>query len=62
MLFDIGNNSDEDDSAIVFGQENLTDCGLSSKLIKHFCSRDEEHIQPIESLKFTGSQQLYSWS
>ncbi|XP_034186224.1 humpty dumpty isoform X1 [Osmia lignaria lignaria] len=44
----------------VFGKENLTDCGFSDELLKHFCSPDPMHIQPVESIKF--SNNLYTWS
>ncbi|KAK3907631.1 Protein downstream neighbor of son-like protein [Frankliniella fusca] len=43
----------------VFGQENLTDCGLSQDNLELFCSSDSNKVQTMESLKF--SHGVYSW-
>lgn len=42
-----------------FGQENLTDCGLSKDNLELFCSSDNNQVQVMESLKF--SHDVYSW-
>ncbi|XP_046492507.1 protein downstream neighbor of son homolog isoform X2 [Neodiprion pinetum] len=44
----------------VFGEENLSDCGFSGKLLQHFCCPDPQRIQILESLKF--SNDGYVWS
>ncbi|XP_066586454.1 protein downstream neighbor of son homolog isoform X2 [Prorops nasuta] len=44
----------------VFGQENLSDCGFSEELLRHFCDPDPKKICTLESLKF--SNNLYTWS
>lgn len=43
----------------VFGQENLSDCGLSKDNLELFCSSDLSQVQLMESLKFSGG--LYTW-
>ena len=43
----------------VFGQENLSDCGLSKDNLELFCSSDISLVQLMESLKF--SDGLYTW-
>ncbi|XP_020283404.1 protein downstream neighbor of son homolog [Pseudomyrmex gracilis] len=44
----------------VFGQENLSDCGLNEDLLSHFCSPDPARIEVVESFKFLNG--LYIWS
>lgn len=44
----------------VFGQENLSDCGFSEKLLNHFCNPDPARIEIFESFKFLNG--LYTWS
>lgn len=43
----------------VFGQENLSDCGLSKNSLEQFCSSDTNQVQLMESLKF--SDGIYTW-
>lgn len=43
----------------VFGQENLSDCGLSKTSLEQFCSSDTNQVQLMESLKF--SDGIYTW-
>ncbi|XP_014479096.1 PREDICTED: protein downstream neighbor of son homolog [Dinoponera quadriceps] len=44
----------------IFGQENLSDCGFSKELLRHFCDPDPARIEVLESLKFSNG--LYTWS
>lgn len=48
--------------AVVFRKENLSDCGLFPKVLKHFCIPDNNYITNVECLKFTSENKSYSWS
>lgn len=46
----------------VFSKENLSECGLNAKVLKHFCSADPAIISNIECLKYSGDNQNFTWS
>ncbi|XP_043486917.1 protein downstream neighbor of son homolog isoform X1 [Polistes fuscatus] len=37
----------------IFGQENLSDCGFNSILLRHFCNPDPTKIELVEGLKYS---------
>ncbi|KAF2898864.1 hypothetical protein ILUMI_07322 [Ignelater luminosus] len=43
----------------VFGEMNLSDCGLNPTILKHFCSSNIEHICNIESIKYNVETKTY---
>lgn len=43
----------------VFGQENLSDCGLSKNTLERFCSSDNSNFHLLESLKYCDGS--YTW-
>ncbi|KAF5307313.1 hypothetical protein FQR65_LT07029 [Abscondita terminalis] len=43
----------------VFGQENLSDCGLTSSILKHFCSPLLKLVQNVDSLKYNPDTKSY---
>ncbi|XP_050310561.1 protein downstream neighbor of son homolog [Anthonomus grandis grandis] len=51
-----------DGGTSIFGKANLSDCGLNSKILKHFCSSDANVVCNVDSLKFSGESKTYSWS
>lgn len=48
--------------AVVFRKENLSDCGLLPKVLKHFCDLKSEHVTNIECLKFTSENKTFTWT
>ncbi|XP_018328269.1 protein downstream neighbor of son homolog isoform X2 [Agrilus planipennis] len=51
-----------DSGSAVFGQVNLSDCGLNSKILKQFCSADSKRVESIDCLKYTAETKTYTWS
>ncbi|XP_028128912.1 protein downstream neighbor of son homolog [Diabrotica virgifera virgifera] len=47
---------------VVFGTENLSDCGLSSDILKHFCAPDKDYVTNVECLKYTSENNTFTWS
>ncbi|VEN62585.1 unnamed protein product, partial [Callosobruchus maculatus] len=47
---------------IVFGKENLSDCGLLPKVLKHFCNPESEYVTHVECLKFDCETKTYTWT
>ncbi|KAB0801771.1 hypothetical protein PPYR_04113 [Photinus pyralis] len=45
----------------VFSKENLSDCGLTSTILKHFCSSEKGLIQNVDSLKYNPEIKSYTW-
>lgn len=52
----------ENKGTIVFGKENLSDCGLLPKVLKHFCAADPKYVTNVECLKYTSDNKTYTWS
>ncbi|KAG5890557.1 hypothetical protein JTB14_028308 [Gonioctena quinquepunctata] len=52
----------ENKGSVVFGKENLSDCGLLPKVLKHFCEPDKNYVTNVECLKYTSENQTYTWS
>lgn len=50
------------EGSVVFSQENLSDCGLKSNILKHFCSEDNKHVTGVEGLKYSSDTISYSWN
>ncbi|XP_023016168.1 humpty dumpty [Leptinotarsa decemlineata] len=48
--------------SMVFGKENLSDCGLLPKVLKHFCAPDQNYVTNVECLKYTSEDKTYTWS
>lgn len=46
----------------VFGQENLSDCGLNLFVLKRFCSPLSDSISNIECLKYSGDTKTFTWT
>lgn len=44
----------------VFEQENLSDCGFNSTLLRHFCSSDPAKVEVLEGIKFSNG--LFTWT
>ncbi|KAK5649805.1 hypothetical protein RI129_000834 [Pyrocoelia pectoralis] len=54
--------SDHDISGFsVFSKENLSDCGLNSSILKHFCSSQKGLVQNVDSLKYNPEMKSYTW-
>ncbi|KAK4881478.1 hypothetical protein RN001_004797 [Aquatica leii] len=51
----------ETSGCTVFGQENLSDCGLTMSILKHFCSPHLKLVQNVESLKYNPDKKSYTW-
>ncbi|CAH1995835.1 unnamed protein product [Acanthoscelides obtectus] len=47
---------------VVFGKENLSDCGLLPKVLKHFCNPDREYVTHVECLKYDCETKTYTWT
>nr|CAI5826402.1 unnamed protein product [Callosobruchus analis] len=47
---------------LVFGKENLSDCGLLPKVLKHFCNPDTEYVTNVECLKYDCETKTYTWT
>ncbi|KAJ8984725.1 hypothetical protein NQ317_004989 [Molorchus minor] len=45
----------------VFSKENLSDCGLLPKVLKHFCAPEPKYLTNFECLKYTGDNKTYTW-
>ncbi|XP_030760161.1 protein downstream neighbor of son homolog [Sitophilus oryzae] len=52
----------EKQGTTVFSKENLSDCGLNSKILKSFCSADPEVLFNLECLKYCGETQTFTWT
>lgn len=52
----------ENTGSVVFGKENLSDCGLLPKVLKHFCSADNNYVTNVECLKYTSENKTFTWS
>ncbi|XP_014228472.1 protein downstream neighbor of son homolog [Trichogramma pretiosum] len=52
--------TDEKLPSMVFGLENLNDCGFNKRLLEHFCNPNPENIQNFDSL--TCENRLYNWT
>lgn len=48
--------------AVVFRKENLSDCGLLPKVLKHFCVPESNYVTNIECLKYISENGTYSWT
>ncbi|XP_060526316.1 protein downstream neighbor of son homolog [Cylas formicarius] len=48
--------------AAIFSKENLSDCGLRSTILKHFCSANEEMTCNIECLKYCQDNCSFTWT
>lgn len=48
--------------AVVFRKENLSDCGLLPKVLKHFCIPDSGHMANVECLKYQSDNQTFTWT
>lgn len=64
-------NSEQDDKfegkgcgsgSTVFGQENLSDCGLSLFVLKRFCSPNFDSICNVECFKYSGDSKTFTWT
>ncbi|GLV38678.1 humpty dumpty [Carabus blaptoides fortunei] len=56
-----GDDVDNIAGSVVFGQENLSDCGLNKEILKHFCSANPQHVQHYDSLKYSSETKLFIW-
>ncbi|XP_044258415.1 protein downstream neighbor of son homolog [Tribolium madens] len=45
----------------IFDKENLSDCGLSKKILQQFCKTDV-CVTNIECLKYSGDNKTYTWT
>ncbi|CAG9766493.1 unnamed protein product [Ceutorhynchus assimilis] len=52
----------EQKGGTIFGEENLSDCGLNAKILKNFCSADSEKVCNFELLKYCGETRSYTWT
>ncbi|KAJ8933632.1 hypothetical protein NQ314_013895 [Rhamnusium bicolor] len=52
----------ENKGSVVFGKENLSDCGLLPKVLQHFCTPDLKHVTNVECLKYTSDNKTYTWT
>lgn len=59
---DSQNNINGSSGSTVFGQENLSDCGLNPFVLKYFCSPHSNSISNIECLKYSGNTKTFTWS
>lgn len=57
----IKDNSNEMPVSVVFGKENLSDCGLNKRVLQQFCSPDTKIVTNIECLKYTDDK-TFTWS
>lgn len=48
--------------SLVFGQENLSDCGLNPFVLKKFCHSNDRFMCNVECLKYTGDTKSYTWT
>lgn len=47
---------------VVFGKENLSDCGLLPRVLKHFCAPEQDYVSNVECLKYTSENKTFTWS
>lgn len=52
----------ENRGTAVFGKENLSDCGLLPRVLKHFCTPEKSHISNVECLKYNCEDSTYTWT
>lgn len=52
----------ESEGSVVFGKENLSDCGLNSKVLEHFSEPDNKHITSVECIKYISENRTYTWT
>lgn len=52
----------ENKGTMVFGKENLSDCGLFPKVLRHFCTADSKFVTNVECLKYTSDNKTFTWS
>ncbi|KAI8435247.1 hypothetical protein MSG28_003593 [Choristoneura fumiferana] len=44
-----------------FNKENLSDCGISEKMLQHFCSADPSLVTALDSIKYNPEDNTYTW-
>lgn len=49
------------DGNVVFKQENLSDCGLASSVLKSFVSDSANRVSNFECIKYTAETSTYAW-
>lgn len=54
------NRENIDSGCVVFGQENLSDCGLNPFVLKKFCGTDSRFICNVECIKYDG--RTFTWT
>lgn len=61
-ILDLNKENKEKAAEIVFGRENLSDCGLPSYLLESMCRVGNDAVRTIERLYYDKESGGYIWS